>query len=191
MSTSLTVTPAATQRDYALDKYRGLAIVLMIADHIAYFNGPDWLRQTITRASMPLFFILAGHLAHRISWKTYAVGAVGFFLPIYVEFIDNPNVLFWLAFGSGCIAYTRRWPMVQYLTIIVALTFMANYRIGDFIGSYHPVALLALMALGSLIPREYFRHGTHLPHAFIFLGRHSLSIYIGHVILFQIVSDLL
>lgn len=178
-------------RDLFLDKWRGLAILLMIADHVAYFHGPDWLRQTLTRLSMPIFFILAGHLANRVSLRTLAIGATGFLLPIYVTWIDNPNVLLWLAIGSAVLAFSQHYPMVQYLTIILALTLMANYRIGEIFGSYHPAALLALMALGNLIPRYAFRCGDRLPGVFAFLGRFSLSIYIVHVVIFQIVSDLL
>lgn len=58
--------PAGKRRNGALDTIRGLAIVLMIVDHVAVLLfdiaiGPDNIRL-LTRLALPLFAILLGYL---------------------------------------------------------------------------------------------------------------------------------
>ena len=61
---SATAFEAASSRNYCLDSLRGLAIVLMIVDHVAGILygqniGESWIRFA-TRLSMPLFCVLTG-----------------------------------------------------------------------------------------------------------------------------------
>ena len=60
--------PVLPRLDY-LDRVRGLAVVLMIVDHLCIFWAsstalvvPDLLRLTVGRVAMPLFFVLSGFL---------------------------------------------------------------------------------------------------------------------------------
>lgn len=182
------VTEKKVCRDSAIDRLRGFAIVLMVADHVAIFLGPEILRETLTRASMPLFFLLAGHLVKRVSWRLIGVGVIGLFLPLYVEFIDDPNVLLWLCVFGICTAYVRKVPSLLPIGIVIALTVMANYFGTTPFGGYHPLALFALMLLGAMIPRESFWIGERLPRWFATLGRFSLSVYVVHTILIQVVT---
>lgn len=72
---SPTKIPPAT-RNAALDTLRGLAILLMIVDHVAwlYFDQP--IQPTsirfVTRLSMPLFCVLTGYFALRSSDTNWA-----------------------------------------------------------------------------------------------------------------------
>lgn len=48
-----------------LDSLRGLAVLLMLLDHVFVFDRSPvgwWLRHTLTRAAFPLFFGIAGYL---------------------------------------------------------------------------------------------------------------------------------
>ena len=62
---SATTFEAAASRNHGLDSLRGLAIVLMIVDHVAGILygqniGESWIRF-VTRLSMPLFCLLTGY----------------------------------------------------------------------------------------------------------------------------------
>src|SRR4051794_34146876 len=83
-------------RDAALDGVRGLAVALMVLDHVCAVTGSGHLlRYSVTRLSMPLFFVVSGHLVRRLSSRHLWVLLAGLMLPGAVPWIDNPNVLVW------------------------------------------------------------------------------------------------
>lgn len=98
-------------RNSSMDSLRGLAILLMIVDHIANFwfivrIEPTSIRM-LTRLSMPLFAILMGYFLVRkpeIHWnRLLQVAAVSiavncFFFPIYgkLEILASLLVCYWL-----------------------------------------------------------------------------------------------
>jgi hypothetical protein len=182
---------AVPARSSALDSVRGLAIVLMILDHLAlYAYGMGWgndfldgFRLTITRFSMPLFFLVAGHLAwgKQLRLRHAGIAVIGILLPLYVTPIDNPNVLFWWAVGCLCLAVTRwaGWP--AWVMVAFALTGYANHWTSEA-GGYEGMALFGLMALGALLPRDAFAFGSSMPPWVAGLGRRPLSIYVGHLV---------
>ena len=167
-------------RSVSLDRIRGLAIVLMILDHILDLTHElPLIRMTVTRLSMPLFFIISGHLVKRVNARTFQIMVIGFILPISIPWIDNPNVLFWYAVGTIVVVYVKQ----KWLIILAALTMGANHYALYIGSSYDPLFLIAFMAIGSTFPREYFSWGNRLPAFFTFVGKYPLSIYLGHLFL--------
>jgi uncharacterized membrane protein len=171
-----------------LDRLRGLAILLMIADHLALVAGTPIVRVTAGRLAVPLFFVVAGHLAgSRLSWRHLEIGALGLVLPLVVTFVDSPNVLLWWALGCVVLYVWQRlrWPV--WGLIVAALTLGANgWVLTPGAHSYNPLDLLGLMALGRGMGPELFVWGRRLPGWFGGLGRCPLRWYVGHVALVQL-----
>lgn len=178
----------APGRDVALDRVRGLACLLMLADHAAASagigSGP--LRETVTRLAMPLFFLLAGHLARRPSWRHAELVAWGLVIPTVVPWVDAPNVLLWLGVLLPVVAVARRHSNLH-LLLVVCLAALANPGslggLGAPMGTgYPPAALLALILLGALAPRSAFAWGRRLPVWVGVLGAVPLSFYVVHLV---------
>lgn len=172
-----------------LDRLRGLAILLMIGDHLAIAVGNPLFRVTAGRLAMPIFFVVAGHLAgSRLSRRHLYAALLGLGLPILVPFVDSPNVLLWWAVGCVILYGFQRLGLPVWALIAVPLTLGANGWVitpGDH--SYNPGDLLALMALGRGLAPEVFAFGLRLPPWMGALGRRPLSWYIGHALLLQLV----
>lgn len=174
----------------AVDRIRGLAIACMIFDHaVVVLHGPQPLRWTLGRLAMPLFFLLGGYLVRRLSWRHGWVFLLGLVLPVIVPWIDSPNVLVWFALGAVLcrLADTRaeRWAALV-LLLVVAANF-PDQRDGT---SYAPPMLPALMLVGGIL-RDYHGRavvgcGDRLPRWLAPLGRYPLSVYAGHLILFEL-----
>lgn len=173
-----------SKRCTAIDNLRGFAIALMILDHvfIVFVDPSSPIRLTITRLSMPIFFILAGHLCKRISWRLLLIGVVGITLPLVVSFIDDPNVLFWYAVFAPIIVFLRKYPAALIGVVVFALTVSANYMQGTFYGTYYPPALFAFMALGAIMSRplviDFAQRIPRIP----WLGTYPLTIYVLHLL---------
>lgn len=176
-------------RHVGIDRIRGLAIAIMIFDHLVLvFQGPQIIRETITRTAMPLFFLLGGYMLHRFSWRIPVIGVTGILLPMVVPFIDDPNVLFYYALFAPAIIYGRKYPVLMLGIVAFALTYGANYYVGQPTRlMYHPVFVLALMAAGTMIPRRFADYGNRLPGFLTMIGQHPLSIYVGHVLFLSVV----
>lgn len=180
--------PAVRVRSRALDAVRGLAIVLMICDHLLIWQSWGWpLRLTVTRASMPLFFVVSGHLVRRLTWRHAAILGIGLLLPFVVPWIDAPNVLAWYVIGAVVIVQTRRLaPWLLPVLVAVPLVQYANLLDVHPVGTgYMPSALVGLMAFGALLPRAWFSWGDRLPRALALAGRFPLSVYVGHLLALQ------
>lgn len=181
------MTTIVRTRSLAIDNLRGIAILVMVFDHILIVShGPLVIRQTVTRIAMPLFFIIGGHLAKRMSPRLIGIGVVGIFLPVAVPFVDDPNVLFWFALFAPIIVLVRQYPRILVLIVAAWLTVTANYTTGPFGTSYEPFALLGLMALGAMIPRERFE--INIPGPLHKIGQYPLSCYVGHLLFLRLVT---
>lgn len=166
-----------------LDAMRGLAIACMIVDHLALYADLDAVRWTIGRLALPLFFILAGHLVRRLSWRLLAVGVAGLLLPQLAPWVDDPNVLLWYATGAVVIVGWRRTGWPWWPLIAAGLTLGANGW-AELLGrGYNPLLLLAMMALGAGLNRDQLGAFRRVPRQLRLLGRWPLTIYIGHVLL--------
>jgi surface polysaccharide O-acyltransferase-like enzyme len=180
-------TPA---RSVALDRLRGLAISLMILDHLLLVAAaPGWWRDTITRAAMPLFFVVAGHLLHRLSWRHLFVAGIGLVLPV-VTFVEDPNVLLIYALAAPAVVIARRYALGLPLLLVAAVTVCAN-NVPTIGTSYNPAALLALLCIGAGLDRSLFAHARRLPAALGHLGRYPLTVYVGHVLLLTAIARVL
>lgn len=179
---------ASSSRSVALDVLRGGAVVLMLLDHVLLVtDSGDLVRSTLTRVCMPVFFLLAGHLAGRPSWRWAWAGLLGLALPVVVPWIDAPNVL--LIWAGGCVVLFawRRAGLPMWLPVVVALTVSANGWVLQGSG-YDALALFALMALGATWPRGRFEAGAARLPAWPVLaavGRRPLTWYVGHLLVLQ------
>jgi fucose 4-O-acetylase-like acetyltransferase len=177
----------ARVRAWQLDAVRGLAIVLMVGDHVSRQLEFGYVYSyTLGRVAMPLFFVLAGHLFSRLNWRHAAVGCVGLVVPLAVPWIDSPNVLVWWALGCVMLAACRWGGVSPWLLVLVGLTLFANGW-GELSGSYPPAALYALMGVGALLKRESWRWAERLPRWLAALGRAPVRWYVGHLIALQAV----
>lgn len=173
-----------------LDALRGLAVLAMVVDHLALYADVPLLRDTVGRLALPLFFVLGGHLLTRLSPRLLLIGALGLVLPGLAPWVDAPNVLLWYALGAFLLAPGWRWAGTAVpagLVVAVALTALAN-GVTPPAGSYDPLALFALMALGRLLPRPALDWARRLPQSLSLLGRWPLTVYVGHVLLLTVVA---
>lgn len=178
-------------RSVALDVFRGLAILAMIVDHVMVVaGGPILFRIMPGRLAMPMFFLLAGHLARSPRWRHAGIAGIGIALPFAVPWIDAPNVLVLWALGVVVLWACRRYGFPVWLLPVIGLAFSANSWSFAAPGAYEPVALLGLMAIGSAVPYHAFvRFGRGVRgrarKACALLGRHPVSIYVGHLLVLQ------
>lgn len=189
MSTALT---AERLRSDALDRLRGAAIAAMVVDHLCLvFDGPVVLRWTIGRLALPVFFVLAGHLARRVTGRYLAIAGTGAALPLLVPWLNTPNVLLVYAAGAAVlVASTRLGAAGPAVVGIAAVTAAAN-GLGTISGAYPPLLLLALMAAGHYLPRGWLERPGHLlPAVLAPVGRRPLTWYVGHVLALHVVGVL-
>lgn len=186
-------------RIHGIDRLRGLAIVFMIVDHLAIMigDGAEPLRLTIGRLAMPIFFLIAGIFATRISWRHALIFAIGITLPLYATWIDYPNVLVIYVVGACILAGIRRlpthWQFSSKMVVAAVFLTMSANGFDKFSHSFAFGSLIVLMIIGNIVGRNDFRRfGDYLPliPGFGFIGRHPLAIYVGHIVLFESVSRL-
>lgn len=173
-------------RRVELDRLRGLAVVLMIGDHLAIILGLSLYRVTAGRLAMPLFFILAGHLAGRLGYRQVWAVVLGLVLPVVSVLVDRPNVLVWWGLGCAGLWICDRLAVPAWSLAVAALTFAANgWAVTPGPLSYDPVALIGLMALGKCASSSAFLLGARLPAVLGRIGRYPLSWYVGHLLVLQ------
>jgi uncharacterized membrane protein len=179
----------ARGRSGQLDALRGLAVLLMVGDHLAYFAGVTEYRQTLGRVAMPLFFLLAGHLARRMSWRYAWIGALGLALPLAAPWIDSPNVLLYLALFCPLVVLLRRRRVLLLAGAAYGLTLGANGYLEVLGTGYAPAGLIGLMCLGALADRADLERLRFAPAWLQLVGRYPLSLYVGHVLLLTVLAS--
>lgn len=185
---TLPAAPATRTRIAGLDRARGLAIVLMVADHCCVFiPGGFGYRITLGRLAMPIFFVLAGYLARRITSRHLYVVCIGAALPLAVPWIDNPNVLVWWALGCVLLYAMRCWGLSPWLLIIACAGYAANGWPTTFGDTYSPLGLFALLAVGQLLPATAWRWTDRLPRWLALPGRHPIALYVGHLLVLELI----
>lgn len=180
-----TVAPSPVRvRLVGLDAARGLAVLLMIGDHLALWAGVPAYRFTLGRLAMPLFFVLAGYLSRRLRWRHLWVALIGVGLPLVVPWIDSPNVLLLWAVGSLIIWLWRQQGLPLWVLLAAALTVEANGW-GHMPRAYEPAAMLGLMVCGAMMPASAWGWASRLPRQLAVLGRYPVSVYVGHLLLIE------
>lgn len=171
----------------AFDAFRGLAILSMMVDHLVLVSGgPVLLRETVGRLAVPAFFLLAGHLAARPRWRHAGVGVVGLVLPVFVPWIDSPNVLVVWSLAVVLLWACTELGIPVWVLAVAALTAFANGW-GQIPGAYPPAALVGLMAVGALVDRSAFAWAGRAPGWVAWMGRHPVAWYVGHLAVLQLV----
>lgn len=181
-----------TQRNQRIDKLRGLAILLMILDHVLSIIDPENLaRYTLTRAALPIFMLIAGYLlANRnASIKRYLQLVAAAFASLtivqYIPGMAKVDVLFVIALALAL------WPIAQHYPIIALCVGTVQAQTLGLWDGYQPGHLLALMCAGALLKHTRAhndelvakRIADAIPHAFAQVGRWPLLVYLGHLLL--------
>lgn len=175
---------AAATRVVGVDRVRGLAIVLMLADHLAYLVGPVEVRLTVGRLAMPLFFLLAGPLVHRLTVRQGVALGLGLALTYLAPWAGHPNVLVLYVAGAAAVVAWQWIALPDWLVVVVALAFLANGVHGA--GSFDWIAVLGIMLLGRVIGLGWAdRFGSRLPAVLGSVGQRPLTWYVANVLAVQ------
>lgn len=190
--------PAGPGRLVFLDRVRGLAVLLMIVDHLLLFSltlapAADLrvdLRSTLTRLSMPLFMVVSGFLLNGVSRRrvvAVAVVAAGLAPVLYVcwpEFAQPEILALWL------LVFPLRSLLVRFPLELVFAGVLQVLHLPVGWPGFEPGLLLVFLGLGVLArerPRSLELLGRLLPGVFARFGRFPLSVYAGHLLLLSVV----
>lgn len=195
--------PTTKAREQILDAMRGLAIVIMIIDHVLSLLESVGIqnilvensRLTITRFSMPLFMIASG-----IVWVRYGLKVKRWSQVFFLALILNAMMrLLWPDFNfpeillvwSVLAIFWRvivRYPII---TMIVGYTQTTFWQIPW--QGFQPGELLIFLSVGALIgkiPLENLwreRRTAKLLEPLALVGRYPLAIYGGHLFLLAVI----
>lgn len=174
---------SGTERIAAYDRLRGLAVLLMVADHgLAVFAPLAGLplRLTLTRASMPLFVLVSGAVCvgRGRSWRGLAVlglvaiVATALHLVLGLAVPEMATMLFVLAIAGPLV---HRWPWAW---VVGGCTVAAQ----PWGGAWYDVgAVAALYGVGHLASGHLA--AVKLPAFLEGPGRDALVWYVGHLAL--------
>jgi uncharacterized membrane protein len=181
-----------SSRSAGLDRLRGLAVALMLVDHVLLLSSaPDWTRLNVTRLAMPLFFVIGGHLVRRFAWARWAgVLLAGFAVEAFAPWSGAGVLLLCFVVGAVYVVSCRGRARTALLCVpvVASLVLYANGLAPAGGGQYAPVALVGFMCAGALLSRSRFEAGARLPAVLGLLGRYPLSLYVGHLLVFQAVA---
>ena len=187
------MTPA--HRLAALDRLRGIAILLMVLDHAlvaAHTLGydPEWVlmtRLTLTRAAMPLFMLISGALWVRQRPRRRRVVAA-FIAGLVVETLlavlwpefGLPEIMLLWAGAAALAGVIVRWPIPS---LILAYTQWAYWPVAW--DGYQPGAVVLFLAVGVLWGRGSGLKDSSLvnlmPGFLGAIGRYPLTWYLAHL----------
>lgn len=184
-----TVTRSRTRID-GLDLVRGLAILLMVLDHVLVLVDPDHLaRLTITRLALPAFAITTGYL-WRPRWSTrylqLLVAAIaadvasGFIGPE----MGQPGILWLIVYGYGLLWLFEQldWPPVLKVTMaVLAWHWLPVGGMPDWWTGYHPFEVVAWMLLGRHMLSRHQVAGLPRIRWAEAIGRRPLTWYVAHL----------
>lgn len=184
--------PERVGRNVQLDVWRGLAVALMIFDHVAATIHADYLWRMPGRVALPLFMLVAGEL-YRPGWRPrhwqlVLAALLAYPLAVHLE-LPSPDVLSVIALGFAVhqlVPADRRvllWVAVvgiaqaQWFPLWPVLVGGTGHELGAVVG------WLALGRLGVASPRIALADPGPARRALAVAGRCPLSIYLGHLLL--------
>lgn len=179
---------ATRARLVGLDRIRGLAVVLMVVDHalVAFpVAGSVLVRSTATRAALPLFCLVAGALARRLTPERTAKLAAAGLVAGYVGGpfgIGQPDVVLLLLAALAGVHVCRNNYAAQLVLLVVAVIQPVTWP-APWTG-YQPGVVIALVAIGTY-GDTLDDAGRRLPPLLARVGRYPLSIYLGHLIVLR------
>ena len=197
-----------TARDVFLDQLRGLAVVLMIIDHvlavgtaavlarglpvsIVVIDDARFFRLTITRLALPLFMVVSGYLladrdrpSRRRQGQLLAAAVVAQILFAPLPGLSDVDVLVVVFVVQLAWPVLRASPVVFAALGMVAAVNVATLPFGWT--GYSPALVAALMCLGALAARTKDRGAERarrmpLPKWLAAVGRRPLTAYVGHL----------
>lgn len=179
---SVTVTE---RRVVGVDRLRGLAVLLMVLDHVVALVDPAApVRYTLTRLSLPAFMAAAaavwsGRLSGRSCRRLLAVAVVEAALVAALGLGQPGIVAVYLAVAVGV---SVAWPWVRsHVGLVVVLGLIQAFYVRVGWDGYEPGLVLAWFALGLLARSEVVDLGERLPAWLSSVGRRPLAWYVGHL----------
>lgn len=168
-------------RNPLIDVIRGLAILLMVLDHVAAVYGFDpWVRD-LTRPALPMFMVLAGFLGSGLVtsryWDVVTVAVMTLPLLVYLQLVLVP-ILVVFALVYPLLRYSPGW-----LVIFASAGLLWAHNWPLQWGGYEPGYVLAFLAfgrLGALAGVQIPRLTWSLP-GLALIGRYPLTVYALHV----------
>ena len=195
-------------RDSNLDFFRGIAIALMIFDHILVFfasinftnNFFEIIRETLTRYSMPLFMIISGFLLAKYGltikrWLQVFLTSIILNLLIffYWQEFNFPEILLIWSLITIFTKLLIKFPIFILISGLIQYQyFPINYE------AYQPGIILLFLSIG-VISSSRILHGDLLDKVIkysffrplIFIGRYPLTIYFSHIFILIILLNLI
>lgn len=179
----------------ALDRIRGLAIILMLVDHgLAVAGSPWWSRVGPTRASLPLFMLVSGWLLcgrsrpSDVRCVQLAIATVAAAPASALAGLGAPDILLvysmalvgWHFFRAHAVAATT-----------VGLVTFATFPVTWY--GYHPGYVLGLLGVGALLRQSSGSHafrdfGDRLPACFARVGQYPLTWFVGSTYAFVLIA---
>ncbi len=183
-----------SKRLVGVDALRGVAVVLMILDHglIAFdVDHRYWfVRMTLTRASLPLFCLVAGALCKPAVNARREACLLGAMVPAtflnWMLGIGLPDIISLLYLGlvvlKVVIWFDRPWAWA--LVASAAAIQPATWPLGGEWTGYQPGVVMTLLVFGHALGRVWLGAlGDVVPcrALFAWIGRYPLTMYVGHL----------
>lgn len=170
------------QRNNTIDEWRGMAVLLMLADHLLMVLDADWWRWGPTRFALPLFMLVSGYLW---SQKLPRARPIVMMIPLAVASM----AVFWLLDESAPDPLTAWLVVALYAPVVVrfplfvlVLGFLQavwwplpinGYQLG-FSAGFAAAGVLAGRLRVELVPWGFA--------SLAWLGRNALRVFAWHLV---------